>query len=236
VNARIDKILEKTKRFNVLFVEDDIHFRAETEEIFVRFFYRVDVADDGEQALRCYEKNSGLYGIVITDINMPKINGVELIKSIYTINPFQNIIVISAHNSPEYLIDLVNLGIEQFILKPFDLEKFLETLEKISKKMLPDCTSEDFLFFKTGHKWCERNKTLYKDDLIVPLTKNEIILMQLFIKNGHKVTTTDELQNNLFDDTNNNTIENLKPIISRFRKKTEQEVENIYGFGYRLII
>lgn len=236
MHASLKKLLEKTKRFNVLFVEDDIHFRAETEEIFERFFYNVDVAVDGKEALNLYEKNNARYDIVITDINMPKLNGVTLIKRIYDINPAQNIVVISAHDSPEYLMDLVNLGIDQFILKPFALGKFIAVLEKISKKVLTDVTSQDCVFLKTGHKWCERTTTLYKDDVIIPLTKNEIILMQLFIKNHHKVTTIDELKNNLFDDENNNTIENLKPLISRFRKKTGQEVENIYGLGYRLIV
>lgn len=233
---KIDKVLKRTKQLSVLFVEDDLYFKNETTEIFERFFKHVDTAVDGEMALRLYEEfyknHDTFYDVVITDINMPKINGVDLIKKIYALNPKQHIIVISAHDRSDYLLELVNVGIEQFLLKPLVFETLLAVLEKLPEK--PREISNTVLL-PQGYVWDIQANSLQYKDTIVPLTKNEIILMQLFIKNGNKLTTTEELQTRLFDIASNNTVQNIKPILSRFRKKTALEIENIYGLGYKLI-
>lgn len=232
----IDKVLKRTKQFTLLFAEDDLYFKTETEEIFERFFKRVDTAFDGEKALELYqhfyETHGEFYDVVITDINMPKINGVDLIKKIYALNPSQHIIVISAHDRSDYLLELVNVGIEQFLLKPLVFENLLGVFEKLPEK---ESVVSSKVTLKEGYIWDKSTNTLHQGDNVVLLTKNEMILMQLFIKNGQKVTTIEELQRYLFDDTNDNTIQNFKPIISRFRKKTAQNIENIYGLGYKLV-
>ncbi|MEA3513039.1 MAG: response regulator [Campylobacterota bacterium] len=76
-----------TKNLNVLYIEDDKNFRDETKDLFENIFKSVDIAFDGEMGLSLYKqyfKNYfSYYDIVITDISMPKMDGIELIKSIY---------------------------------------------------------------------------------------------------------------------------------------------------------
>ena len=70
----------------------------------------------------------GEYEIIITDINMPKINGVEMVRAIRRKDQHQMIIVISAHDEPHYLIDLINDGVQRFLSKPIDLTELISIL------------------------------------------------------------------------------------------------------------
>ena len=64
---------------------------------------------------------------------MPNMNGIELIKKYLLNKSFSKVIVLSAHNESEYLMELVNIGIAQFILKPIDYNNFLDVIYKVSK-------------------------------------------------------------------------------------------------------
>ena len=132
--------LEKyAKDISILFVEDDREISKEMELLLKEIFTNINIAFDGIEALEQYNsyfaKNSSYPDIIITDIQMPNMNGIELIKKVYEINPNQKIIVLSAHNESEYLMELVNLGIYRFILKPMDYNNFLEVIYKISKEI-----------------------------------------------------------------------------------------------------
>jgi len=80
-----------------------------------------------------YEENSEYYDILITDINMPLMNGVDLIKEIHKINIDQSVIVISAYNDSSRLIELINIGITHFIMKPLFPTQLMNVLYQSSK-------------------------------------------------------------------------------------------------------
>jgi len=127
---KMDTLKKLTKELTVLYVEDEDESREQIEGIFKLLFKSVDSAVDGLDALEKYKVNT--YDIVITDINMPKMNGLELIEHIRTINETQKIIIISAHNNSEYLIEAINKGIDNFILKPIKTDQLKFALTKIS--------------------------------------------------------------------------------------------------------
>jgi len=125
------KILkERTDKLNVLYVEDEKESREQLRDIFKLLFHSIDTAFDGEDALEKY--NIKPYDIVITDINMPRMNGIELAKKIKIQNPAQNIIIISAHNDSDYLLQAINLGIDNFIIKPVQMEQLTLVLTKVA--------------------------------------------------------------------------------------------------------
>ena len=92
------------------------------------FFEKIDLAQNGEEGLELFEP--GKYEIIITDINMPKVNGVEMVKAIRRKDRHQMIIVISAHDEPHYLIDLINAGVQRFLSKPIDLTELISILNE----------------------------------------------------------------------------------------------------------
>ena len=121
-----------TKNLNILFVEDDTDFRKEFSELLLDIFPKVTSAVDGLHALNKYkefhETTNSYYDLIISDIKMPNLDGVELIDSIYKIKEDQLVIILSARNEFNYLLPLVNLGIHQFFTKPIDFSSFLEDI------------------------------------------------------------------------------------------------------------
>jgi DNA-binding response OmpR family regulator len=232
-----------TKNLSILFVEDDSDFQKETCEVLNYFFDKIDLACNGKDGLEKYlsyfSKHSKYYDIVISDINMPKMNGIELSKTIFTYNETQPIIVISAHDESQYLIELLNIGVEHFLMKPIEYDKTLEALSKVSNKIKKTLDTEiktttftlDDMF-----SWDDSKSLLFNKNENVKLTKKETLLMQLFIKNGTRFSTTQEICNLLWvGEVHMLSEDALLPILSRFRKKLPKNIiENIYGLGYRL--
>ena len=133
----LQDILNYSKDLNVLYAEDDEQLLQETSEALEDFFASAQTAENGLVALQkykdYYEKNSEFYDILITDINMPLMNGIDLIKEIHKINIDQSIIVISAYNDSSRLIELINIGITHFIMKPLSPTQLMSVLYQSSK-------------------------------------------------------------------------------------------------------
>lgn len=246
IRMNFEKVFKNTNQLSILFIEDNQKFRQETTEIFNQIFKKVDIASNGEDALIQYNKffqeNNHHYDLIISDICMPIIDGVALTKQIYNINPEQIVIILSAHTESKYLLEFVNLGVEHFLLKPIDYEHMLKVFYNTSIKILTknDNSQTDSKIIQLGQNyyWDNKNNNLFhKDHTLIKLTHKELLLMELFIKNGRKITAVEEIFNLLWEDnTEMANKENLKPIISRLRKKiTLLPIESIYNLGYRLI-
>jgi DNA-binding response OmpR family regulator len=172
---------------------------------------------------------------------MPNMNGIELIKNIYKKNPTQKIIVLSAHNESEYLIELVNLGIYRFILKPMDYNNFLEVVYKISKEIFIEknnINKEKEIILKLNENlfWNNELKQLYLNKELFKLTKKEFLLVELLTKAPEKIYINEEIISYIWNEENDiGDISNLKNLISRLRSKLPLlKIENIYGMGYKI--
>ncbi len=133
MDINIVKLKKYASECSVLYVEDDELIRTQTANFLGRFFPNVILAEDGQIGLSKYKKQK--FDVVITDINMPHLNGIEMIEAIKEINYEQIILVTSAHNDSEYLMKLINLHVMRFILKPFDNKQFLYVLYKIVEEL-----------------------------------------------------------------------------------------------------
>ncbi len=117
-------ILEHSKNLNVLYVEDDETLRDATKKIFSNYFKLVDTAVDGQHGLEKFiqfkKENNDYYDLVISDINMPRMSGIEMSKAIMHENPGQSIIFITAHNEASFLHDAIKIGVNGFLTKPIE--------------------------------------------------------------------------------------------------------------------
>ncbi len=116
---------------NVLYVEDDDNLRNETETLFKMLFKNIDTAEDGSVGLQKF--NDNFYDLVISDVNMPKMNGIEMCKKIREINSEQKIIIVSAHDESHILIDLIQAGANGFILKPMHMDDLVTALYPVCR-------------------------------------------------------------------------------------------------------
>ncbi|NOQ30289.1 MAG: response regulator [Helicobacteraceae bacterium] len=124
-----EALKEYGANLNLLYVEDDELVRTSTAKLFSKFFNSVDTAEDGLLGLEKFKNNK--YDLIVTDINMPNMNGIEMSQAIKEIEFRQNIVVISAHNESNFLLSLIDIGVDGFLLKPIKSEQLLKTLARI---------------------------------------------------------------------------------------------------------
>ena len=236
------ELLQYTKELSLLFAEDHTELRVNTTEILKNFFKNVDSAEDGEVALKLYKdayKEKRVYDLILTDIQMPKMDGVALTEKIYEINPNQTVVVLSAHDESDYLLPLINLGIEQFIKKPIDYQELLKVLLNIAKKSTSNITNhshttsiplnDDFSFNKETKTLLNKNESVY-------LTKYEIIFLELLTQSSGKIFSNEDIVSYFSSIDENIDPQNIRKLVSKLRKKLPEEtLESIYGVGYRIV-
>ena len=230
-------IYQYSKDLTILYVEDDKDLQNAIFDVLNDMFKNVVIANDGEDGLEKYQEQS--FDLVITDINMPKMNGIELTKKIYEINEEQPIIIISAYDKSHYLLELINLGVEYFLKKPFENEDVLNVLYKICKKISEIKLSQktidsNIVQINKDIKYNTQTLELLYQNKPIKLTKKEMALIEILVKNKNKVSTQDEIFAKLWEENPYDASEDsLKSIISRFRKKVRGlKIENVYGLGY----
>ncbi|MCW8930645.1 MAG: response regulator [Gammaproteobacteria bacterium] len=131
--SQLKKLKKAAQSIRLLYVEDEPALRESVSRYFNKLFKHIDVAENGEQGLELYVSNH--YDIIITDIEMPKLNGIQMSKKIKEINPEQDIIITSAYTNPEYFVEAIKTGINGYIIKPIDFTQVNQILESTISKI-----------------------------------------------------------------------------------------------------
>ncbi|RLA76350.1 MAG: REC domain-containing phosphodiesterase [Epsilonproteobacteria bacterium] len=124
----MNKVLTYAKKLKVLYIEDNEDARESTLGLLNNIFTNIVTAINGEDGLEKFKSDS--FDLVLTDINMPKMNGLDMISHIRKINSEIPIIVISAYNESGYFIETIKLGVEGYLLKPINFKQFLNMIQK----------------------------------------------------------------------------------------------------------
>ncbi|WP_373036595.1 EAL domain-containing protein [Sulfurimonas sp.] len=167
----MSKDIKFTKNIKLLYVEDNDELREAVLEILKYYFNNITTAENGKEGLEFYENHHSskktYFDIVISDIKMPHMDGVEMCKKIKDINSNQIIVLLTAHDSNEYLMDAINIGVDKFIIKPIvDANEFISSLIKLSKKILYELEfkKKEFLL-KQKNKIIDENIFMTVSDL-----------------------------------------------------------------------
>ena len=166
VQISLTDLLSLTSNLHVLYVEDDVVLRENTVALLRDLFHQIDEASDGVEALKCYKEHPNGYDIVITDLNMPHMNGMDLIRNIQSINPKQPIIVVSAHNETEFFLESIRNNVNGYILKPIDFDQLLETLFKVAS-LVKERFTKASIHAKLQQKLDEQSKQLAENSQLV---------------------------------------------------------------------
>jgi len=131
----INNLQEISKNQRVLFVEDQFDSRESLMYVLERIFGDIISCTDGLEAFNTYFAfERDYFDIVITDLCLPNLNGIELVKKIKEANPNQLIVIVSAYADSLNFLEALNLGIEHYILKPIDVDTFFDVLYKVAQK------------------------------------------------------------------------------------------------------
>lgn len=178
------------KELKILFVEDEVNISKLLKDALSDYFYSFTVASDGIEGLEKFKNINP--DIVITDIMMPNLDGLEMTKEIRTINEDIPIIVLSAFSDKEKLLKAIDIGITKYFIKPFDPEEVLEYLIFIANKLNKNriiCLNEDFSFDTNTNNLFENEKlvniTKGKRNLYLYFLVTEIISLPQRILNQH---------------------------------------------------
>jgi PAS domain S-box-containing protein len=126
-------VVNSLKRLRVLYVEDDAETREELELILSSWVCKLYTAANGEEGLQLYEQHQP--DIIITDIQMPVMNGLDMATTIKARDPDQWIIILSAYNDTEFLFSAMEMGLQDYVTKPVNVEHLLERLFRIAEQI-----------------------------------------------------------------------------------------------------
>lgn len=217
------------KEKSVLFAEDDMITRVQMTEILGILFAKVYTACDGEEAYKIFEEESP--DIIITDIKMPKRDGINLIKRIRQSNYKIPIILMTSFAEQKLLLDAANLSIDGYLVKPVELEKLTfavcKAIQRTNKK-------EGLIALGRNLFYNSATKELYQNGIVVTLGVKEQELLVLLLHNRDRTITKEEIGRKLWpiDPICESAIKN---IILRLRKKLGLDIIiSVRGIGYRL--
>lgn len=220
---------QKIKNSAILYIEDDAITREQLSQYLQPQCKVLYTAADGEEGLECYKKFEP--EIVITDIEMPKLNGLMMINEIRKISLSTQIIIITAYRKPQYLLEAVNLQLVQYLIKPISLEKMTAVLTFAANFMEGKLETKKVI----GRDLCydTYSKELTAKNSIINLSKHERALIELLIKKHPSPASYESIDAHVYNyGASKNAI---KLLVSSLREKTgRQSVVNISGFGYKL--
>ncbi|MCK4974062.1 MAG: response regulator transcription factor [Sulfurimonas sp.] len=218
-----NKILKELK---VLLVEDEENIARLLKEAIGDSFHSFIVACDGVEGRELFIKIKP--DIVITDINMPRLSGLDMAKELKQINSDIPVIILSAFSEKEKLFGAIDVGVTKYFLKPFDPDELLDYINTLAPKLGNKHMelSEGFVFNKTTN-------ALYKKDRFVALSKNEIKFFSLLLENMDSIIDDQTIKEVLWGGEVSD--ERLRTFIRRIRAKTSKKlIVNVKGVGYKL--
>ena len=226
----INKKYKLLEAKTILYVEDDLELQKNISLILKNFFNKVLIASDGDEAYDIYLENQNTIDIMITDINMPNTDGIQLCKHIREYQKELPIVIMSAYTNTDYLLDSIDLNVLTYITKPFTtqktlglLDKFLEFFELNNQKNLVENIKLD----------CE-NSLLTINDESIKVTKKEKIFLKLLSEN--QTVTYDMMYEYMWDYEKSPSADAVKSFIKKLKRKLPIELfKNQKGEGYYLL-
>ena len=225
------------KKFDVLYIEDDVQLLENTRELFQFLFKKVYTAKDGEEALVLYKQYFEEYDkyidLVISDIEMPYMNGIETSRKILELNKYQKIIITSGYDDKKYFIELINIGVDGFIQKPLLSQHINTVLADVCKKIEEERTLMQEVLLSESCKFNIEKRILTCEGLIVKLSEAEEKSLELLLKNRGSTFTALEIFDYVYDVEKVYTPDIIKSLIKRLRKKLPKDIiHNAPNRGY----
>lgn len=220
------------KNIKILYVEDDEIARENGVEYLENFFETIYEASDAIIALQLYEKYKP--DIIITDIQMPKLNGLEFVKRIRQKDKKTQIIVITAFCDREYLLKAIELQLVKYLVKPVREKEFEEALFLCVNSLKED--SSNIVKLDESTYFDLFNKNLVINDEVIKLRAKEILFLELLIKNKNRYVTYEEIENFVWFDSVMSK-DALKTLVKNIKTKIPKDkILNLTNSGYKIDI
>lgn len=217
--------------YKLLILEDDELFASTLEDFLSDEGFIVDIARDGEEAIELnYNRNYDLY---IFDINVPKINGLELLESLRRNEDNTPTIFLTSYKDKDTLQDAFTKGCDDYIKKPVDLDelflRIVAILRRNKKQFETIKLSENIIFNPV-------NKRVYENEIDLNLPSKVLDLIELFIENKNEIVTKEMIINRLWATSEGYSEGSIRVYINQVKKllSNTNSIINIKGIGYKI--
>ena len=221
------------KKLNILYIEDEKNIRLNIKKTLELFCENVF---DAENILNAKEiLTTSRIDIIISDINLPDMSGIDFVKEIRISDKTIPIILLSAYTDKEFLLEATKLKLVDYLTKPVDFKSLNNALQNCVNEILDN--SRYVITFKNNIHYNVLQRKLFnlEDSTELSLTSKELDLLDFLIKNSNRVCSSEELKNTVWDDFSEASDSALKNLLNKIRKKIGKEsIVNISGVGYRL--
>ncbi len=204
--------------FKILYIEDESELRNAVGTYLRKIFDSVDTAENGKEGLKNYQEHH--YDIVITDIQMPYMNGLQMAAEIKVLAPEQEIIIISAYSEPSYFLDAIRLGINGYIIKPVNYEQMNMTLYKSVRKLTQ---FRENIMYKT-----------HLEEMVEARTKALMVLEKEKIRNFEKTlfSFVEMIENrDTYTGGHSQRVANYSKLIAQKMGRSDEECDLLYQAG-----
>ena len=227
----------------VLLVEDEDLARKTLSFYLNTIFDEVVLAKDGAEGLLLikenFEKNDN-FDLVLTDLNMPNLSGMQMIDEILKLIPNQRFIIVSAHKNEEDLLKLINLRVCGYFVKPLNIDNMMEMLQKAKEEVLKDKQPKEvknkaLISLNNSYTFDLSANKLYCKNIIVKLSKKESEILDVLIQNLGEIISVDKFKEIVWDDITIND-SSFRTVMKRLKDKIKDDDFIISHKGYGYII
>jgi len=220
----------KKSKYTLLFVEDEPMIRRIAISLLRPYFVDIYEASDGVEALEVYTQRQP--DLIITDIEMPNMDGLTLCKEIRQKDKTTPIIITTAYTSTEYLLEAVSLNLVKYLVKPMQEEELFEALRVCFEQIATN--KPTIINITKEYKYDTFNHTLIHNNEIISITNSQHKLISILIENHGRIVSYKELENYIWYDKVMSS-DALRSLIRDVRKLIGKEsIENISKCGYRI--
>jgi len=222
----------KISDYTLLYIEDDKATQMVTSMFLKNYFKSITEASNGKEAFALYHKIKP--DIIITDIEMPEMNGLNFCKEIRKKDKETPIIITTAYTRIEYLLEAISLNLIKYLGKPL---KELELMEALSNCFEQLELKESNIVQLTKDVYFDTfNHALSKNNSIIHLSVFETLFLDILIKNKHRIVSYIEIENFIWNDKYMS-IDSLRSLVKKIRGIIGKEsIQNISKTGYRIKI
>jgi len=214
----------------ILLLEDDVILQEIIEEFLTECGYEVRSFYNGEKALDAI--GAKCCDLLLLDVNVPGINGFEILAYLRDIGNTVPVIFITSLSGIDDLKKGFDLGAEDYLKKPFDLEELQARIDRIAKSR----HLQDEMFIG-DMKFIPKSHQIHIGDKVVEMRQKEAQVLEYFVRNQGKVISADEIIENVWGDEQAPTYATIRTYIKNLRKLFDRACfENIKGEGYRFNI
>lgn len=220
------------KNLKILYIEDEEVTRNNTYELLSIIYENVYCASNGKEGLELYQEINP--HIIIADIEMPFLNGLELAQIIRKDDDSTQIIITTAYTDTHYFLKAVELNLTKYLVKPVTLNELETAITKASERL--NFVEDHIIDIAVNCFFNTQDRILQINNKIIKLTYKELLLLELLLRNKNNIVSYEQIESEVWDYgyASMSSIA-LRTLIRDLRKKLpENSIQNISKLGYKI--